>query len=238
MTPGESQLCESLPTVESDRTASLSPWQFSLRDIFWLTTAAAGVAAVAAVKGAGSLVISIGLVVAWLNARGRLAPVQTRKARPKVFYVAWGLLAASLFLPAMKGCNNKPIYGWQTAYACAATQADGVAQLVLQGPPEERPSLSDVGSFVWFTLINLANGLALLSPFWLWRLQRGRGEWFGAVLAVAVIGVWAVPLRDPTNLLVGCYVWCAGFAVLLAAHRLRFGVLAAMCALAVVFLLG
>jgi len=74
MTPGESQLCESLPTVESDRTASLSPWQFSLRDIFWLTTAAAGVAAVAAVKGAGSLVISIGLVVAWLNARGRLAP--------------------------------------------------------------------------------------------------------------------------------------------------------------------
>ncbi len=237
MLPLETQPDETSTAAEARPEAAMPPWQFSLREAFWFTTAAAGAAALAAVKGAGSLAMSVGLLLAWLNTRGRLAPVQTRTARPKVFYVAWALLAASLFLPAMKGCNNTVIYGWQTAYMCAATETEGIVEFVANRRAPDPPTWSELGTLAWVTLMNLANLLAVVSLFWLWRLQRGQGEWLGVALALAVIGVWAVPLQDPTNTLVGCYVWCAGFAVLLSAHRLNVRTFGVMVALAAVFIL-
>jgi hypothetical protein len=222
-------------SAERDQFApsvGMRPWQFNLRHAFELITAAAVAAALAAYHGAGALVLSAGLFVSWLNTRGRLAPVQTKRHRPKFFYAAWLLLFASLFLPAVKGCNNTTIPGWRAAHACALVELDIAHHVLIQRELPEESSLSAWGQLGWFTLLNVANLLALLSPWLLWRLQRDRGARLGAALAVVAVMVWSVPLRDP-EMLVGCYVWCAGFIALTASYRMGPKTFALMALLAV-----
>jgi hypothetical protein len=209
-------------------------WQFSLLEAFWFLTAAGGAAALVRGKGWGAVVVVVGLFVAWLNVRGRFAEVQAGKRRAKLFWGAWGLLGASLFLPAMRGCNNSTLKGWETAHLCAAAEVGAVEKFVVQGerPPREELGRA-VGELSWITLLNLANLLAVLSPVWLWRLRREKGQWLGAALAVAAVAVWIVPLKDP-HVLVGCYVWCAGFLALTLPYRIGWKTFVAMLLLAMV----
>lgn len=224
-------------TAACDKLAPPRPWQFSLRGAFVLLTASSGAAALVAYRGAGSLALSIGLLWAWLNVRGAFRSVQTPRARPKVFYAAWLLLGVSLFLPAAKGCNNSYIYGWQTAYLCAAAEIETAQNLAQnrESGPEQRVELAT--GFAWLTMINLANLLLVLSPLLLWRLQRGQGGALSAALGVNAVAAWAVPMREP-HLLIGCYVWCASFAVVLMACPLGRRTLLAMIAVAAVFVLA
>jgi hypothetical protein len=225
------------PTRPLDKSASADdavPWQFSLREAFWFTTAAGGAAALVRFRGLGSLVLSLALLFAWLNVRGRLAKLQTRRARPKVFYAAWLLLGASLFLPAMKGCNNTVHRGWETASMAAKWEIGAAYEVLVKADLpslEEAPAAIDFG--VRLTLINLANLLALLSPLLLWRLQRDQGQCLGAVLAVSAVAVWATPMGS--ELLIGCYVWCAGFLALTISYRIGWRLFGVMTLLAAVF---
>jgi hypothetical protein len=225
--------------VDNPLAAASSPgerWQFGLRDAFWFTAAVAATAAVARFKGPGIAVLSMGLYLGWLNSRGRLERIQTRRARPKIFGAAWLLLGLSLFLPAMKGCNNVKYRGWETASMAAQWQVGAANEVLLKGNlPEPEEQFKAIVFGVRMTLINLANLLALFSPFLLWRLQRGQGERLGAALAVSAVAVWSVPVDF--GLLVGCYVWCAGFLALTIACRIGWRVFAAMAALAAIFLL-
>ena len=238
MLPVDAPNRESAAVPSEERTSPVR-WQFNLRDAFLATTATAGAAALAGYRGMGSLVLSLGLAAAWLNVRGRLTPLQTHRARPKLFYAAWLLLGVSLFLPAMKGCDNSALRGWQTAQAAVLLEADAVAELsenpgavLQQGSHELREGLR---FWTILTLINAANLLLLSSPLLLWRIQRGKGEWLGAAFAMAAVGPWAVPLRDPV--LIGCYVWCAAFLVVLLSYRIRAFTFFAMLALAAVYVL-
>jgi hypothetical protein len=226
----EAAVVESLP-------ADKPRWQFSLRDVFGFTAAAASAAAVARFTAPGAFVLAAGLYLAWLNSRGRLEQVQTRRARPKVFWAAWLLLGVSLFLPAMKGCNNTVHQGWETATIAAQWEFSAAGEiLVKRNTPSAEELPEALGFAAWMTLINLANVLALLSPLLLWRLQRGQGQWFGAALAVAAVAVWSVPLSD--GMLIGCYMWCAGFLVLTMSYRIGWRVFAAMTAVAAVYIVA
>jgi hypothetical protein len=220
------------PAPREEAKVAGRSWQFSLREAFWFLTAAGGAAALVRFKGWGSLVLSLGLYAAWLNVRGRLGDVQTARRRPKVFYAAWLLLAASLFLPAMRGCNNSTMKGWETAHLCAVAEAAAVERFVIKG---ERPQAEELPRVVkevgWITLLNLANLLALLSPLLLWRLQREKGQWLASASAVCAVAVWTVPLKDP-HVLIGCYVWCAGFLALTLPYRIGWKAFAAMLLLA------
>jgi hypothetical protein len=220
-------------TEESAPAGDASHWQFSLREAFWFTTAAAGATALVRFRGPGSLVISLALYFAWLNARGRLAIFQTCRARPRVFYAAWLLLGASLFLPAMKGCNTSVHRGWETASMAAKWEVSVASEVILKcNLPPSDDWLEALGFWVRITLINLANLLALLSPLLLWRLQREKGRQFGAMLAVSAVAAWTIPMGD--GLLIGCYVWCAGFLVLTLSFPMSWRLFAAMTALAAV----
>ncbi|MBW3596666.1 MAG: hypothetical protein KY475_05260 [Planctomycetes bacterium] len=227
MTTVDAPACKS-----HDETGSPARWQFSLKSAFLATAVAAGVACLVGYRGFGSLVLSAGLIAAWLNVRGRLDRLQTRKVRPKLFYAGWMLLGASLFLPAMKGCNNQPVYGWQTAYLCAVTEAEIVHELVQDSELDAERPLEQVGSFAWITAINAANLLLVLSPLLLWRLQRGQGQFLGAALAIAAVSPWALAMRDP-HMFIGCYVWCASFIVLLLSCRIQTRTFCVMLAIAV-----
>lgn len=223
--------------------AAASPWQFSLRDVFWFTTYAAVAALLARFKSPGSLVLSLGMGTAWLNYRGRISHLQTARARPKVFWGAWLLLLASLFLPAAKGCNNQKMAGWETAVMCAQAEVSMTGELVARrSMPSGKDFAAEILSLGRLTLLNAANVLALLSPLLLWRLQRetvpGGSLWgkrMGAALAVASVAVWAVPL-DSSGVLIGCYVWCAGFLALTLSYRIGLRTFILMAALAVLFL--
>jgi hypothetical protein len=226
--------------VSPEDRAPPARWQFNLREAFLATTAAAGAAALAGSRGLGSLVLSLGLAAAWLNVRGRLASLQTRRARPQLFYAGWLLLGVSLFLPAMKGCNNSTLRGWQTAQAAVMLEAGAVTELIEHPGAVLEQGDHDLreGARFWtiITLINAANLSLLLTPLLLWRLQRGKGEWLGAAFALAAVSPWAVPLRDP-EVLVGCYVWCAAFLVVLLSYRIRASTFYPMLALAAVYVL-
>ncbi len=235
------------------RTAA--PWQFSLRGLFLLMTAAAGTAAVASVWGLGSLILSTGFILATLNWRGGCAAVQTNRARPRLFYTAWLLFAASLFLPVTKGCGTDAFCGWQAALVCAGAEVDllkDIASACRTSPQDSEPRIIEgagdtvsnrarrtveaVGSALWVTLLNLANLLMLGSPWLLWRLQRGRGQRLAALLAWSTVAVWLVPLDAPPPMyLSGYYVWCLSFTLVLTTLRITLRLLLTMLGLAAVY---
>ena len=203
-----------------DRSAA-ARWQFTLWDLFLLVTALGVALAIAVRVGPGSLSLSLGLILAWQNWRGTFRPAQTNQMRPRVFAVGWLLLCVSLVLPSAKGCNGKYVYGWQMAYHCALAET-----LPLDGGNWNGDGDSWRG-WLYISAINLANLLMVLSPWFLSRMHLGHGERFIQLFAALCVPVWSVTWTE--ECLVGCYVWQASFAVLLAAQRIRGPTLAAMC---------
>ncbi len=197
------------------------PLQFTLRALLILMTLISLALGVAVWRGLGTLPHSLGMLWAWLNASGRLQSLQTPTARPRIFLIGWLLVGVSLVLPAAKGCNNQEILGWRAAQACVLAEAR-----ILAAPfqlHDEGDDANKVFTFeaLFFTMLNLANLGLLMSPFFFWRLQRERGHWFGNVLAVAAVTAWFCSWEQSSGFLIGFYVWCLAFAVLLTAYRVR-----------------
>jgi len=194
-------------------------WQFRLSHLFYLTTLSAVAAAIAVAFGPGSLLISNGLIVAWLNWCGALEPLQRGQRQMILLGLAWNVFLVSLALPSVHVFG--PVAGW------------GAAWWAFIGPLEEiRKGEIQKPALLWYLGINLANALIVLLPLLMWRLRRGGGQWLSAALCLAMIFPWSVGWQ--TSMLPGYYVWCAGFYLALLALPIRTNTLAGMAVLAAV----
>ncbi|HEV3020839.1 MAG TPA: hypothetical protein VGX76_00165 [Pirellulales bacterium] len=195
------------------------PPQFGLKTIFALVTWTAAIAGLAVSQLAGWTMTAIAFSVGALNCRGRLQGWQWGAAQARVFGVGWSLLALSLFLPAVKGCGNVGVPGWEAAAICA--------QLVVDPPASE--SSGPWRGALLYAWLTLGNALLLGSPLLLWRLRRERGQFYGTWLAMAVATMCGLSIRDDSRqFLAGYYVWCLAGLSLLCAYRLRWSTLALM----------
>jgi hypothetical protein len=210
----------------ADHVVDRRPWQFSLRAMMIFTAAVAGVVWLATIKGAGVLVVVVGLSVSTLNWRGGLAGWQRPERCGRPIKLGWLLLAISLLLPSVRGCNNTGMLGCDVAIRCANAQVAGIARTDF--------SKKQVFEYAFITLMNLTNILLLASPLLLALLRRGRGQYFTTILACGATAAWTLPVPDASGLLIGYYVWCLGQVMVLSAARLGPRTLAAMAAVAFV----
>lgn len=211
----QAPLIEYGPSSEAANIVAVRP-QFGLKALFCLTTWAASLAALAASHLAGWTVFTVGFSLSCLNCLGRLAACQSGTVQRRLFRIAWFLLAISLLLPSVRGCGDTVSNGWQ-----AATFSFQLPYWLFSDPK--------VGCFAYgfYCLIALANLLLALSPLLLWRLQRGKGRYYGTLLPVAAAAMWC-PAIDPKALYVGYYVWCLGGLTILCAYRMHWRMLPLM----------
>jgi hypothetical protein len=195
-----------------------STWQFRLSDLFALTTLAAVAAGVAAACGPGTLLLSAGVVLAFVNWRGALAPLQHGRRQVIVLGLAWCTFLISLALPSIQVFG--PVAGWGAAWFAIAAPVEAIRKNGFTEP-----------ALLWHFGIDLANAWMALLPLLMWRLRHGHGEWFSAGLCIAMIFPWSVGWNTP--MLVGYYVWCCAFYLALCALPLRWQTLATMVLLAV-----
>jgi hypothetical protein len=192
-------------------------FQFSLADLLGLITLTAVAAALAAARGPESLVLSGGLIISIASWRGCFKAVQSRRYQIAMLLAAWGLFLVSLFLP----CMGPPgmVYGWAAAYWSAI-----LAWMAL-GNREALPF-----DALWFLSFCFANLLIVLLPVLAWRIRRGGGRVFAAILCVAMVSPWSIAWNAEMQF--GYYVWCVSFLVALIALPMRAGTLAAMLLMA------
>lgn len=204
-------------------------WQFSLRGMLLLTTVAAVSAAIAAARGIGSLLLSLGVTLTAFNSAGYLRHLQTARWRPRWVYLGWLVFLTSMFLPAARGCGNSTSAGWEVAWICGASQVDAVVKLATQ--EDERDNLArqvaqapmqTLLPHVYLLVLNVSNVVMLLSPaaWLLWRQDRGR-----ILLGVLVVGAscgWSITWSsdDASKMEYGYYVWCAAMMLVLTAQRI------------------
>lgn len=210
-----------------DPTPSARRLQFGLRTIFGLMAWIGCVTAWATIRGAGAVVFAVGLSISALNARGVFAGWQLPNPRgARLVYCGWGLLILSLFSPAVRGCGNSPVPGWSAAHAAAAIQFR---------PPEPEGGRHWV-AYAFYSTINLANLLLLLSPWALVRGRRGGGQAYAAILGASAAAVWSAAINHPHEFLAGYYLWSLAVLCLLSAFRLGGLTLAAMLVLGMTWL--
>jgi len=214
------------PAVSQASPELRSPWQFSLRGLFSLIAAVSMASAAVAVKGKGAILLSIGLATCVANWRGVLEPIQTPQRRKALLRAAWVLLAASLLLPAAKGCGATQIMGWEAAAWCALGQLD----------VGEIRSLEALSGYALISLCNLANLGLILSFLLAWRLNDRQRDWLVASLGLGATAAWSVSLGEPDQWLVGYYLWCVALLLYLSARRLPFAALVPMSLLALALL--
>lgn len=215
-TPGNEPRAEE--QTEPPGAVANPPFQFRLVHLFLATFLVAVITLLAISVGPGTLPFSIGITLAWLNVQGFFGWLQQKRSRPRVCCVVWLLIAISLILPSAKGCNNKPIKGWQAAQMVIMAEGSMLKKLATTEEPFNGANLVFI---VHFTLINLANLLILSSPLFLYRLQKGKGRHLGNALAIAAVSVWVIPWSGPSDFLIGYYVWAGGITLLL--FTVRFG---------------
>jgi hypothetical protein len=181
-------------------------WQFSLRQIFELTTLMAVASAVASAFGPGTLVASAGVIVAWLNLRGAFQAIQCERRQRMALGAAWLVFLLSLALPSVQVFN--PVYGLWAAWYAYAIPIEAILR-------HEPPRLN----WLVYLLINAANILMLLLPLVIWAQSRKFGQWLQTALCLTMPATWCLAWRME-GLLVGYFVWCASFAVALMAMRI------------------
>jgi hypothetical protein len=214
----------SLP--RADHLVDRRPLQFSLRAMMIFTAAVAGVVWLATIKGAGALVVVVGLTVSTLNWRGAIAGWQRPERCGRPIKLGWLLLAISLLLPSLRGCNNAGILGGEVAVTCANAQIEGIARTDF--------STKQAFEYAFITLMNLTNILLFASPLLLALLRRGGGQSYAAILACGATAAWTAPVPEAGGFLIGYYVWCLGQLMVLSAARLGPRTLAAMASVAFV----
>lgn len=194
-----------------------STWQFRLSDLFALTTLAAIAAAVAAACGPGTLLLSAGVMLAFINWRGAFTPLQSGQLQAILLGLAWCSFLISLALPSVQVFGPTP--GWVAAWVSITAPLTAIWKCDFAEP-----------NVLGYFGIGLANVLMALLPVLLWRLRRGHGQWFSAALCIAMVFPWSVGWNTP--MLVGYYVWCSAFYLALCALPLRCQSLATMVLLA------
>lgn len=202
------------------------PWQFSLRGLLGVTTAAAVAAAIAAAWGAGTLVPFVGLAVCYLNFRGALVRWQAARGWRGPLLLAWSLFSLSLLLPAVNVLGPQP--GWQAAWSAVLMQADAMRWRDWDG----------WNGYLMVTLANLANLAMLVSPFFARRPASRLTAWYVGLSGVAAAAVWCFALDGGSQWLVGYYVWSAAFAALLSCVRISGRILLVIVATPPVLLLS
>lgn len=215
----------------NESKSARSALQFSLFELMAITTGASIAAAVASVRGLPSLVLSTCTLTTLANCAGRLARWQTPAWQRKWVYLGWLLFLVSLGLPAVKGCDDKYVYGWNLAGGLAAGEAEGVWKLATSREAWSEffaePADSTQAALL-FTSLNLLNLTLLALPLaaWYWRRNsQGSGRattvWVTCLLLGGAWGwglSWADDNRD--GLLVGYYVWSAAILVVVSHRRL------------------
>ena len=205
------------PDVESAiapvEAAERPRWQFGLAHLFGLTTLSAIAAALVAAFGPGTLPISIGVSLAGISFAGLLRPLQTGRRQAVTLWLAWAAFLLSLALPSLHIFG--PVAGWEAGWFVLVAPVDAA----------RKGELLHV-QLLWLLMLDLANLLAILLPLLVWRLRRGGGEWYAAVLCVAMISPWSVGWDSP--MLPGYYVWCLSFLLALVALPIGRRTLAAM----------
>jgi hypothetical protein len=167
-----------------------------LRHLFGLTTLSAIGAALIAAYGAGTLLTSIGLLIAWLNHCGALEHLQMGRRQTALIWLAWATFLVSLALPSVRVFG--PVLGlWAAWFALI-----GPANAIWKGEPVH-------ADFALFLAIDIANVLISMLPIAVGRLDRGYIHGFTAALCIAMVGPWCVGWNE--TMLVGYYVWCASF---------------------------
>jgi hypothetical protein len=93
-------------------------------------------------------------------------------------------------------------------------------------------SAGDSAGVILFALmLNLPNAMVLVSPWLLYRQQRGKGVLLTAVLGCSVVLTWfwgALPRADQEDLRIGYFVWSAGVTLAFLAWRPGWRTLIAM----------
>jgi len=200
------------PTCAATKATS---WQFGLKHLFGLTTLAAIAAAIFSAVGAGTLVLSLGLILAWLNYCGLFASLQTGRKQLVLLGTAWATFLLSLLLPSVKVFG--PVNGASAAW------------IVLLAPYEAlRRAPTEAWSAFLYVVIDMANALMLALPVLIGLLRRNRGHATSATLCSAMVGAWAVGWGEGREMLVGYYVWCLSMMLALVAVPLRIQTLAMM----------
>src|SRR5262245_21501359 len=195
-------------------TLPIPKTQFRLWHLFALTTIAAVAAAFAVYFGPGTLVLSVGLIIAWLNVCGLFQVVQHGRKQAVVLWLAWLAFLVSLALPSVQ--VMKPVSGAWAAWFVIAMPVESVLK-------NREIRLS----WIIFLGVNIANSLMVLLPLLIWRKSRGLGQWLTSALCIAMPAVWCIAC-NPKGLLVGYFVWSASFGLALIALPIRWPVFAAM----------
>lgn len=193
-------------------------WQFGLKDLFGLMTYAAAASGLVVWFGPGTLMTSLGFLIAILNLRGVFARWQRGRTQWTLLLVAWTMFLVSLVLPCAWGWNEY-VWGWQAAWVYLAVPIGSFWDRTVEVPWPE---------WLWVITLNAANLLMAGLPILLWRLGRQRGQWYAASLCVVMTVVWVINWE--VELLVGYYVWCASFQLAMAALRVRLRTFLAMLA--------
>jgi len=191
-----------------------SGWQFRVRHLFVLTTISAIASALAAAYGPGTLLLSFGMLTAWLNLCGAFQSLQYARRQTVMLWLAWITFLVSLGLPSVKVAG--PVYGLWAAWCAYALPAESILK-------HEPVRLALIAYFA----INVANVLMLLVPVLIWRKSHGWGQWLRVALCVVMPSVWCIAWNF-NGLLVGYFVWCASFWLALVALPVRPGVFGAM----------
>jgi hypothetical protein len=207
-----------LPSIQSPRR------QLSLKGLFLCVTYFAVSSALALRFGLGIFVTMNGVFLTWLSYRGYLWWIQTNKARPKLFGLAWLAFGASMFLPVIViGCRPpnapppEPEYGWEIAWGAThmfIESAESTRALIVEPGKQNIEQLTNTAlEWFWAAIANLPNSLLLLSPWALYRMQRDKGNWFVTAFGCAAVSSWMWSMNDGDELLIGYYVWSAAVSL-------------------------
>ncbi|MCA9202131.1 MAG: hypothetical protein KDA59_03765 [Planctomycetales bacterium] len=223
--PPADEAANGSPRVGPDSDAA-GRWQFGLADLFLLTTGIAAATSLAIWKSIGTLPLSLGAITILFKLARRGPFADGIGAQRKWVTAAWLLFAVSLLLPVGKGCNNKMIYGWQASSMAAGAEVDMIRKAATAEDDSEfwtDPAQTVMG-VLFFTSINLGNLAMLLLPLWYWiGKRRGYVEppaWCAGVIVLSATSA-AIFGWDNGTMLVGYYVWCLSFLVLLVSLKIR-----------------
>jgi hypothetical protein len=201
--------------------------RFSLRELLAVVTWLGAVMALAVGRFSGWTMPAIGFSVAALNCTGKLARLQSPPVRGRVRRWAWLLLLISMFLPAMRGCGNAPITGWQVATVTFAWQID-----LLRNRPAGEAAIKWASDYALITLLNVGNILAALFPLVAVAVARRGRRCFVLLFACCTSAMCCGSIANqPGTWLIGYYVWCGAMICLLTTVRLRRRELVAMICL-------
>ena len=196
-------------------------WQFRLWHLFALTTYVAVVLGIATWQGPPTLMVTLGLGLALLSHLKAFEPFQRGRTPLVLVGLAWVTFLVSLCTPCATGLTT--ILGWEAAWFYYWAP---VSEMF-----DKDQTLQPV-AWPWVVSVDLSNLLQALLPLYLWRLRQGRGRVLATLNCLAMVAPWITLIFAP-QLLVGYYLWCISFMLLVIAVPVSRGTLIGMIGLAV-----